>query len=80
MMSVGKRRIKRRESNNSGGSGGEQVYPTMGIEGISGRRLLCVVLWAVVSTQDGCNGFDNSWTLIMLSSAYSYVRRGGGRM
>lgn len=52
----------------------------MGIEGISGRRLLCVVLWAVVSTQDGCNGFDNSWTLLMLSSAYSYVRRGGGRM
>lgn len=51
----------------------------MGIEGISGRRLLCVVLWAVVSTQDGCNGFDNSWTLLMLSSAYSYVRRGGGK-
>ena len=52
----------------------------MAIEGISGRGLLCCGLWAVVSTQNSCNGFDNSWTLIMFSSAYSYVRRGGGRM
>ena len=51
----------------------------MAIEGISGRRLLCCGLWAVVSIQDGCNGFDNSWTLIMFSSAYSHVHRGHGK-
>lgn len=71
----GKRRIKRREE----AAAAAAVVGSRSIQrGYPGEDY-CGGFGAVVSSQDGCNGFDNSWTLIMFSSAYSYVRRGGGK-